>query len=61
MATDGELRDINEKGALNNADTLFTTILKNRGGKVGLEELLSFNGNTGKIKNNSNRAGGNPF
>jgi DNA primase catalytic core len=61
MATDGELRDINEKGALNNADTLFTTILKNRGGRVGLEELLSFNGNTGKIKNNGNRAGVNPF
>jgi DNA primase catalytic core len=50
IATDGELKEINEKGA-NTPDTLYTTILKNRGGKVGLEEILSFNGNTGRIKN----------
>jgi hypothetical protein len=35
-------------------DTLYATILKNRGGRVGLEEALEFNGNTGKIKNSSN-------
>lgn len=52
LATDGELNEINSKG-MNSVDTIYTTILKNRGGRVGLEELLSFNGNTGKIKNNS--------
>ena len=52
LATDGELNEINSKGATA-PDTLYTTILKNRGGRVGLEEILSFNGNTGKIKNSS--------
>jgi DNA primase catalytic core len=51
IATEGELKEINNKGVAPN--TLYTTILKNRGGKVGLEEILSFNGNTGKIKNSS--------
>lgn len=49
LATEGELKEI---GPIT-PDTLYTTILKNRGGKVGLTELLTFNGNTGKIKNNS--------
>lgn len=49
LATEGEIKDINLKGC--STDTLYTTILKNRGGRVGLEEILSFNGNTGKIKN----------
>ncbi|MCA9199410.1 MAG: hypothetical protein KDA87_17815 [Planctomycetales bacterium] len=53
LATDGELKEINNKGATT-PDTLYTTILKNRGGRVGLEEILSFNGNTGRIKNSSN-------
>jgi DNA primase len=52
LATDGELNEINNKG-VNTPDTLYTVVLKNRGGRVGLEELLSFNGNTGKIKNSS--------
>lgn len=51
LATDGDLNEINNKGVA--PDTLYTTILKNRGGRVGLEEILSFNGNTGKIKNSS--------
>lgn len=51
LATDGELNEINNKGVA--PDTIYTTILKNRGGRVGLEEILSFNGNTGKIKNSS--------
>ena len=51
--TDGELKDLNSKGA-NNPDSIYTVVLKNRGGRVGLEEILSFNGNTGKIKNSSN-------
>jgi replicative DNA helicase len=51
LASEGELSEINMKGITPN--TLYTTILKNRGGRVGLEEILSFNGNTGKIKNSS--------
>lgn len=50
--TEIELRDINSKGA-NTPNSLYTVVLKNRGGRVGLEEILSFNGNTGKIKNSS--------
>ena len=53
IASEGELNEINSKG-LNSMDTLYTTILKNRGGRVGLEEALEFNGNTGRIKNSSN-------
>ena len=52
LATEGELRDINDKGATT-PDTLYATILKNRGGRVGMEDILSFNGNTGRIKNSS--------
>jgi hypothetical protein len=52
LATEGELSDIKSKGATT-PDTLYTTILKNRGGRVGLEEILSFSGNTGKIKNSN--------
>jgi replicative DNA helicase len=52
IVTEGELKEINSKGAIEN-NTLFATILKNREGKVGLEEILSFNGNTGVIKNSS--------
>ena len=59
IATDGELKEINSKG-LTTPDTLHTVILKRRGGRVGLEELLSFNGNTGKIKNSSS-SGSNYF
>jgi len=50
--TDAELNQINTMGA-STPDTLYTTILKNRGGRVGLEEILSYKGNTGKIKNSS--------
>jgi DNA primase len=49
LATDGELKEI---GSIT-PDTLYTMILKNRGGRVGLTELLTFNGNTGKIKNSN--------
>ena len=58
LATEGELNEINNKGVA--PDTLYTTILKNRVGRVGLEEILSFNGNTGKIKN-INSSGSNYF
>jgi hypothetical protein len=52
LATEGELREINSKGG-STPDSLYTVILKNRGGRVGMEEILSYNGNTGKIKNHS--------
>lgn len=60
IGTDGQLNEINKNGN-NQHNTIYTTILKNRGGKVGLEETLSFNGNTGKIDNNSNPDFHNPF
>lgn len=47
---DGELNEIAAKG-LNRPDTLYTEILKNRGGRIGLTELLEWNGNKGTIKN----------
>jgi DNA primase catalytic core len=50
IATEGELNEIKLKGCLA-PDTIYTTVLKNRGGVVGKEELLSFNGNTGRIAN----------
>jgi replicative DNA helicase len=50
LATEGELNEINARG-LYSPNSIYTTILKNRGGVVGLDEVLSFNGNTGKIKN----------
>ena len=53
LGSDGDLKEINNRG-INIPETLYATVLKNRGGKVGQEELLSFNGNTGKIKNSNN-------
>jgi len=52
LATEGEINEIGLKGCFT-PDTIYTTVLKNRGGIVGKEELLSFNGNTGKISNQS--------
>jgi DNA primase catalytic core len=52
LATEGEINEINLKGCFT-PDTIYTTVLKNRGGIVGKGELLSFNGNTGKISNQS--------
>ena len=48
IGTEGELSQLTIT-----PNTLYTTILKNRGGRVGLKEILQFNGNTGKIKNSS--------
>lgn len=45
----GEIDELNAKAIKGN--NIYATILKHRGGRVGLNELLSFNGNTGKIKN----------
>jgi DNA primase catalytic core len=59
LATEGELNEISRLGCL--SDTIYTKVLKNRGGRVGSEEILSFNGNTGKISNQSNPSSNNPF
>lgn len=53
LAPEGELNEINNK-CIFVPGTIYATILKNRGGVVGLEQLFDFNGNTGKIKNGSN-------
>ena len=50
--TEGELNEINKRD-LNRPDTLYTEILKQRGGKVGLSELLEYSGNKGTIKNSN--------
>ena len=54
IASEGELNDIRNKGCFAENNTIYATILKNRGGKVGMEEILSFNGNTGNISNKDN-------
>lgn len=58
--TEGELSEISKRG-LNIPDTLYTEILKQRGGKVGLSELLEYNGNKGTIKNSSKPTTANIF
>jgi len=59
LATEPEQKELNEKGCTEQG-TIYATILKNRGGIVGGEELFSFNGNTGKISNTSKQSS-NPF
>lgn len=44
------MNEIKLKGCFT-PDTIYATVLKNRGGVVGKDELLSFNGNTGRIAN----------
>jgi DNA primase catalytic core len=58
--TEGELSEISKRD-LNRPDTLYTEILKQRGGKVGLSELLEYNGNKGTIKNSSKPTTANIF
>jgi replicative DNA helicase len=50
MGTDGELQEIKSRG-YNVKDTLYAKVLKNRDGRVGLEEIFSYNGNAGVIDN----------
>ena len=52
IATEGELKEIKQKW--DSPDTIYATVLKGRGIRPGAEELLSFEGNKGKIKNSSN-------
>jgi DNA primase catalytic core len=60
LGTEGELNEINAKGCYKR-DTIYTKVLKNRAGVVGQDELLSYNGNTGKISNQSNPSSNNIF
>jgi DNA primase len=48
IGTDSELKKIND---INTKGTIYTTVLKNRGGKSDIFTNLKFNGNTGKIGN----------
>lgn len=49
--TENELKELARKFTQVDPGTIYATILKNRGGVVGEEEVLKFNGNTGKISN----------
>lgn len=51
LIKDSDKKELEDKKG-NNYSGLYTTVLKNRGGKVGQEEVLYFNGNTRTIKNN---------
>jgi len=50
IATDGERNEISLLGC-EDPNTIYAEVLKNRGGRVGLKEVFSFNGNTGNISN----------
>ena len=50
IATDGERNEISLLGC-EDPNTIYAEVLKNRGGRVGLNEVFSFNGNTGNISN----------
>ena len=54
-ATDSEIKEIGNMGAYE-PNSMYAILLKNRGGKAGLEEIFEFNGNTGKIKNKTKKA-----
>ena len=50
LCSEGEQKEIEEKG-IHKPNTLYVTTLKNRDGEPGLEGLLNFNGNIGKVEN----------
>ena len=55
LAKDTDTKELEKKKQ--GYDTgLYTVVLKNRGGKVGQEEILSFNGNARKIENIGGRS-----
>jgi len=49
VGTEGELNSIKKLNYPK--DSIYIKVLKNRAGRVGQEEVLDFNGNTGKISN----------
>ena len=58
LGTESELKDIQD---INTKDTIYTKVLKNRGGKSDIYANLKFNGNTGKIGNPDIPEYKNPF
>ena len=46
----GEINEINKRN-IYEPNTIYSKILKNRGGIAGIDEVLNFDGNTGKISN----------
>jgi DNA primase len=58
IGTESELKQIQD---INTPNTIYTTVLKNRGGKSDIYANLKFNGNTGKIGNPDNPEYINPF
>ena len=58
--TEGELNEINKR-ELDRENRLYIEILKNRGGRVGLTELLEYSGNKATIKNSIEIEAENPF
>jgi DNA primase len=58
LGTESELKQIQD---INTPNTIYTTVLKNRGGKSDIYANLKFNGNTGKIGNPDNPEYINPF
>jgi replicative DNA helicase len=53
LATAEEIKELNNKGCISNS--IYAILLKSRDSKVGVEEFLEYNGNTGKIKNSENK------
>ena len=53
LATPDERKELNNKGWISNS--IYAILLKSRDSKVGVEEFLDYNGNTGKIKNRDNK------
>ena len=59
ITTDGEAKTIKDKGVEPDTETIFTKILKNRGGVVSSECILEYNGNRGKITQRKTEMWGN--
>lgn len=55
QATDSEIKEIGNIGACE-PNSMYAILLKNRGGRAGLEEIFEFNGNTGRIKNKTKKS-----
>lgn len=52
IGTKGEIQEIEKRG-MSKPNTIYSKILKNRGGRVGEDGLLNYNSNSGKINNDS--------
>ena len=52
IGTKGEIKEIEKRG-MSKPNTIYSKILKNRGGRVGEDGLLNYHSNSGKINNDS--------